>query len=728
MAPSEQRIAASSRIAQHARPSRTAKAALVLALFALGAPAEAGITPSGPKDVLMVRVRYSDDQGPDPVGIGFSGSGGALTFDNAHTLLQFAGDFIAAASFQAMTFAAMDVNATTVTLSNPHSYYADFSFSAGGLAIINEATPLAAALGYDPANYDVTYFAVSFNTDDDADNWKAAFNSNERIFMNGYWSGNSLVHELGHSLPSAVHQGFSSALDVVGHTQSSMTRHPFDCMGNAGWMESGAHYIAITKQNAGWVAPSDIVTLTPHPQSTTLTISALEDPIDDPLAYHAAELDPAAGSSVWVRYWLEFRQGYADNNRLMNGLVVSGQLTAPSSGTYGIDLTPETLWQVPTPSEPDVYEDRADCPLVIGQTFADPTREVYVTPLRKLNADPEVIEVLVNFGPFPGNLPPTVPVMSTDSTTVAPKTLVVLTAASSDPGGLGPLSYYWQFEDGSGNPLTQVVKRSERTIEHLWDDPGTYVVTCTVSDRIGGTATSSIAITVDAAVTNTPPDVDYARAQTPLITSTAGTATLEASVTDPDPVTTNWSLVSAPTGASATILNPSSLQTDVTGMDVSGTYLFRFVASDGAASRRVDTIVAVDEAAVHDWGLGKLTSKGSDPVLVPLGTPVVNGGGTFQLQLRGGKPNTVAWLFFGTDSASLRDDGFNSQVYAATNIARKPEVNLDANGEYTWNVPLTNSNFIGKSRTYQVFFRDGPAADGTGTGMSSAVSLVFSDQ
>ena len=698
-------------------------------LLGLQSPAAADTSPSGAKSVLMIRAKYSDDTTTFPVGFGFSGSGGQLNDANAQDLL----DFLTLYLFE-VSFGIASVSSTTkpavITLPLTAQQYASTGYGSGNGEVVGDATALSIAAGFDPANYDFTYFAVSNNAH--AGSWPAgAYLGTGRIFMNGYWSHNTLIHEMGHAFPGGFHQGYSGAADVISNTTNSSTHHPFDALGKAGWTEPGSHYIALTKQRCGWVPAADILAIAqpPGPRSDIHEISALEDSIAGSGPYHALKVTPS-GSGVWPRYWFEFRQGFPENNRLMNGVVLNGQLSdSDSIRSYALDLTPETLWD----SVSNEYSDKADCPLVIGQTFADPARDIYVTPLRKLNASPEVIEVEVNFGPFSPNSPPFVSSVTAVSTTVAPNTLVVLDAIAGDLDG-DPLSYYWQFEGASGNPLTQVVKRSEPTAEHIWANPGTYEVKCTASDRKGGTGSASIFITVSNSVTNTPPDVNWAKALVPLITSTGGTATLDANVTDPqsDPITSTWSLVSAPTGASPTIVSPTSLQTSVTGMTTSGSYVFRFIADDGAASTRVDTLVAVDSASVHDWGLGKITSTGSDPDLVPLGSPVVNSGGTFELQLRGGKPGAIAVLFFGKDASSLRSDPFNAQVYANNNIARKPEVFLDSDGGYTWNVPLTNSNFIGKSRTYQVFFRDGGQnvanGDGTFSGISSAVSLVFSDQ
>ena len=190
-------------------------------------------------------------------------------------------------------------------------------------------------------------------------------------------------------------------------------------------------------------------------------------------------------------YWLEFRQLFTSNPSLMNG--ASFNFGFPSSGTqcptnpptgcgsHLLDMTPGG--------------NTSNSPLVIGRTFSDWPANVHFTPIGKGGTTPESLDVVVNFGPYPSNLAPTVSV-SASMMTVPSNTAVTFTATAADPNG-DPLAYAWDFDDGTFSINNQPMQTKTLTGNRV------HQIRCTVSDMKGGTVTRNQLITVGSAATFT---------------------------------------------------------------------------------------------------------------------------------------------------------------------------------------------------------------------------------
>jgi PKD repeat protein len=85
--------------------------------------------------------------------------------------------------------------------------------------------------------------------------------------------------------------------------------------------------------------------------------------------------------------------------------------------------------------------------------------------------------------------PLTVEITSSDTEGVAPATFEF---EANVTGGMEPYTYSWDFGDGSEE------SDDDETIDHTFDEAGTYNVDLTVTDSSGRTASDSILITVEA--------------------------------------------------------------------------------------------------------------------------------------------------------------------------------------------------------------------------------------
>src|SRR5439155_27252313 len=98
-----------------------------------------------------------------------------------------------------------------------------------------------------------------------------------------------------------------------------------------------------------------------------------------------------------TNYWVEFRQKFTSNKWLMNGAGLRWAQNGNEKSQL-LDTTPGST------------DGKNDSAIIIGRTFNDEVSAIHITPIGKGGTSPESLDVVVNLGSFPGNLPPTVDV------------------------------------------------------------------------------------------------------------------------------------------------------------------------------------------------------------------------------------------------------------------------------------------------------------------------------
>jgi PKD repeat protein len=160
-------------------------------------------------------------------------------------------------------------------------------------------------------------------------------------------------------------------------------------------------------------------------------------------------------------------------------------------------------------------------------------------------------------------------------------------------GGDAPLSYVWDFGDGTQSTLQKP--------SHTYTAAGMYTAMCEVKDANGDSATASVAITVDAAAHTPHGQIDVLNTSHPTC-AVSGQTLVElssAASTDPDNDTLwyEWAMISVPAGSTAQL--SSSVGTSPTfSPDIDGTYVVRLHVEDPSGlADNVDISISSESAS-----------------------------------------------------------------------------------------------------------------------------------
>ena len=408
----------------------------------------------GEKRILFYRVDFSDSVGA------------AIASNSAATLLIDLNTYYRDMSYGLMTVAAPQAGSLiTETLRLPEG---STNYNNNFTKLIEATRQVATQAGYDPSAFDSDVISTGTKP-------FLAAGSVAYVGGPGVWLGNNnfnvgvLGHEFGHNLglPHAS-SWFTSDQSSIGPGVKEEYGDPFDSMGVPGG--STSHFNVRFKNSLQWIPDADAPVVTAN---GTYRLKAQDDPASTGLR---ALRVPRSSS---LNYWVEFRRSFA-NRWVTNGATLRLADNVSSNNTLLLDTTPGTS------------NLKQDSPLVLGRTFSDRCNDIHITVLGKAGTTPEALDVVVNRGPFPGNVAPTVTV-GASATTVTQSQVVTLQATASDANG-DPLAYYWDFGDGNFG-------MSQPTIDHGWNISGEYVAHCIVTDMKGGTAGASVVIRVGTVTT-----------------------------------------------------------------------------------------------------------------------------------------------------------------------------------------------------------------------------------
>ena len=304
----------------------------------------------------------------------------------------------------------------------------------------------------------------------------------------GYGGGSSVwiygdgvdvtAHEIGHAFGLA-HANFwdTAGTSAIGSGTNGEYGAHWDVMGGIGVPQG--HYNVQGKNQIRWLPDAFVSEIT---SSGLYRIHAQDQPILDPARRFALKIK----KDNLRTYWGELRglyTGHATRTWADFGLILGWRFPGGGGSNWQlIDTTPGTSFG------------KDDSPISLGRTFSDRDAGIHLTTVAVSSAssgEPKSVDMMVNLGSFPENRPPLLALAA--SAAVVPQNVpVTFTATASDPDG-DPLAFSWQH---FGDANYRTISPNAASITRSFPTAGTFVVTCTVSDMKGGTATRRQLITV----------------------------------------------------------------------------------------------------------------------------------------------------------------------------------------------------------------------------------------
>lgn len=335
--------------------------------------------------------------------------------------------------------------------------------------LMSDAKAKALLAGYNSANYDITVVSFPKLT---TWTWSGmATVGGGNLWLNGTKDAKVSAHEFGHNYgiwhASSWDVNDGSIMPATGAPGSSDPRHAeygdrFSIMGNNAGEYPQGDFSPHGKATLNWITAAQVQTVT---AAGTYRINRFDNTAAGANPSLALKLQRAGSQTFWVGY----RRSFTGNTYVSNGAYVIWEYSPEHCRL--LDMTPDSR----TSSH---FDDKEDAALALGQTFADPTGNLYITPLTQGGTAPnEWLDVRVDFT-VAGNHPPTAAI-NLPSGPVAARTSVAFSATASDPDA-DVLTYAWDF----GNSQTA----SGPSVNWTFLTGGSKQVTLRVTDGKGGQA------------------------------------------------------------------------------------------------------------------------------------------------------------------------------------------------------------------------------------------------
>lgn len=253
-----------------------------------------------------------------------------------------------------------------------------------------------------------------------------------------------------------------------------------------------------------------------------------------------------------------------------------------------------------------------------------------------------------------------------DQSTMVGKTVTLDGSKSSNPSGLGTLTYSWAFTSRPSGSTATLNNPTSVMPTFVVDKAGNYEVALTVSNGVSGipTSTDSVKISTE----NTAPVANAGPDQTGSVGVKVMLSGSGSSDVDGDTLTYSWSFTARPSGSAAALAGANTVSPSFTP-DVAGQYMVQLIVNDGKVSSAPDSVTinvnpgantaptAVAKADKNSANIGDLIT--------------LDGSGSTDVD---GDPLTYKWSFL------KRPDG--SAAVLSNTTAVKPTFTVDKPGDY----------------------------------------------
>lgn len=238
-------------------------------------------------------------------------------------------------------------------------------------------------------------------------------------------------------------------------------------------------------------------------------------------------------------------------------------------------------------------------------------------------------------------------------------------SGSLDANG-DPITYSWAVLSIPAGSAAALQPLNDVQPDFTPDVAGDYVFGLTVTDS-NAASSSEDDITVTVNVGNVPPVADAGPDQnvaTDALVTLDGSGSYDPNPADDPLISFVWEMVSRPSGSGATLSNPLAAQPTFTA-DVSGSYVFALVVSDGSATSDPSTVtISADQlASISVSPLDWLTTLGLSVQYSALGTYEIS---SQQVNLT----SVATWTSDNTSIATIDATGFALTVSEGVTIIR----------------------------------------------------------
>ena len=250
------------------------------------------------------------------------------------------------------------------------------------------------------------------------------------------------------------------------------------------------------------------------------------------------------------------------------------------------------------------------------------------------------------------------------------KTVSLNGTGSSNPSGIGTLTYSWAFTSKPAGSTATLMNPASVTPSFVIDVNGTYLIQLTVNN---GTASNSALVIVS--TNNSPPVANAGPNQTAAPNSTVILNGAGSSDVDGDPLTYSWTLTSAPQGSVAVLAGANTVSPSFLA-DKAGNYTATLIVNDGFVNSAPSTVT------ISTNNTAPVANAGIDQV-VTLNTLVhLDGSGSTDVD---GNPLTYTW--------SLITLPTGSTATLSSKTAVQPTFTADHAGTYVAQL-IVNDGFV----------------------------------